>query len=96
MIEKTLEERAKTHGSYRLHSECCQSIKDIMHKSPNWPGLQAHQKETLEMVAHKVARILVGNPDEKDHWHDIQGYSKLSETIIFEDEGAIRCNNIKI
>jgi hypothetical protein len=35
------------------------------------------QMEALEMIAHKIARILNGNPDHHDHWHDIAGYATL-------------------
>jgi len=40
------------------------------------------QKEALEMILHKVARIVSGNPNHADHWHDIGGYSKLVEDRI--------------
>ena len=36
-------------------------------------------RESLEMVAHKVARILNGNPGYVDSWHDVAGYVKLIE-----------------
>ena len=29
------------------------------------------------MIAHKIGRILAGNPDFKDHWDDIAGYAVL-------------------
>lgn len=32
----------------------------------------------LEMIAHKVGRILAGNPHFEDHWADIAGYARLS------------------
>ena len=36
-------------------------------------------RESLEMLAHKVARILNGNPDYVDSWHDVSGYATLVE-----------------
>ena len=45
--------------------------------SPNWPGLTDAQREALEMVAHKIGRILNGDPNYHDSWHDIVGYAKL-------------------
>jgi hypothetical protein len=36
-------------------------------------------KEALDMVAHKIGRILNGDPTYTDSWHDIAGYSKLVE-----------------
>jgi hypothetical protein len=33
--------------------------------------------ETLSMIAHKIGRIIAGNPEEPDHWRDIAGYAQL-------------------
>jgi hypothetical protein len=35
------------------------------------------QKESLHMIAHKIGRIMTGNPDHLDHYQDIEGYSRL-------------------
>jgi hypothetical protein len=35
------------------------------------------QVEALEMIAHKIGRILSGDPNHQDHWDDIAGYAKL-------------------
>ena len=45
--------------------------------SPNWAALSDDKKEALEMVAHKIGRILNGDPEYHDSWHDIIGYTKL-------------------
>jgi hypothetical protein len=37
------------------------------------------QREALDMILHKIARIVNGNPNETDHWHDIAGYATLVE-----------------
>jgi|SRR5688572_53085 len=42
-----------------------------------WQALAADQREALEMNAHKVARILNGDPDYSDSWRDIAGYATL-------------------
>ena len=39
--------------------------------------LSPDQREALEMIAHKIARILNGDPDYADSWHDIAGYAQL-------------------
>ena len=36
------------------------------------------QREGLEMIAHKVGRILAGNPSFPDHWFDIEGYARIT------------------
>lgn len=76
-IEATLEERGKTYGQFKTQARITQRIKAAMRESPNWESLDDDQKECLEMVAHKTGRILNGDPNYKDSWHDIVGYVKL-------------------
>lgn len=76
-IETTLAERGSRYGSFAEHARITQSIKDAMIASPNWSKLAPDQKEALEMVQHKIGRILNGDPDYHDSWHDIVGYAKL-------------------
>jgi len=77
-LEQLLAERKSTHGEYRDHARYTQTLKNMMHSSPNWAGMEDHQKETLEMIAHKIGRILAGDPNFDDHWKDISGYAKLT------------------
>jgi Domain of unknown function (DUF6378) len=72
-----LAERGKTHGDYAEHAFVAQTLKQVMRASPGWPHLSCIQKETLEMNAHKIGRVLAGNPDHVDHWDDIAGYARL-------------------
>jgi len=77
-IAKTLAQRGTRHGlSYLQQSSVACGIKDVMRSAPNWARLAADQREALEMQAVKIARILSGDPDFHDHWHDIAGYSTL-------------------
>jgi hypothetical protein len=36
------------------------------------------KKESLEMIALKLSRILSGQADYRDHWDDIAGYVRLA------------------
>lgn len=72
-----LAERGKTHGDYSDHARITQRLKDVMKASPKWGELSDIQKETLEMNAHKVGRVLSGDPNHLDHWDDIAGYARL-------------------
>lgn len=76
-INKTLEERGERYGKFPKHAEITQAIKAAMYYSPNWEELPDDMKEALEMTAHKIGRILNGDPDYHDSWHDIVGYIKL-------------------
>lgn len=79
---KILKTRAKTHGDYAEVAETAQALKSIMRDTENWQHLQPIMRESLEMHATKIARILNGNPYEPDHWQDIAGYATLvSDTL---------------
>lgn len=77
----TMKERGKTYGEFSDIAELSQKLKHVMKASnPNkWERMDPDKLESLEMIQHKIARILIGDPDYKDNWHDIQGYAKLAE-----------------
>ena len=77
-IDKTLKQRQKTHGDFKTHAQISQELKAVLWKY-DYQNLSPHQCEALEMIAHKIARILNGNPNHADHWHDIAGYATLVE-----------------
>ena len=76
-IAATLNERGNRYGSFIGHAYITQSIKLNMMAGPSWQGMRPDQKEALEMIAHKIGRIVNGDPDYHDSWHDIIGYAKL-------------------
>lgn len=76
-IDKTLADRGARYGSFQGHARITQALKRAMVDSPNWNRLADDQKEAVEMIAHKIGRILNGDPDFHDSWHDIVGYTKL-------------------
>lgn len=77
MSEKILNDRQKTHGDYFDVAIFSQDLKSFMRSHPKWGGLLSIQKESLEMIAMKISRILNGNQNEVDHWDDISGYALL-------------------
>ena len=81
-VNTTLASRQKTHGCFIENGLIMQDLKERMVVSVNWPTLHAYQKEALQMIQHKIGRILSGNPDEPDHWHDIAGYATLVKNIL--------------
>lgn len=76
-IESTLAERGGRYGKFKDHAGISQHLKAVMQAQDGWSRLHADQREALEMVAHKIARILNGDPNYADSWIDIAGYSKL-------------------
>jgi len=59
-----------------------------MQFSTNWGLLPDHLKETLEMLAHKIGRMLNGDPNYLDTMRDIVGYAKLSQDIMEQTDGT--------
>lgn len=69
--------RGKTHGPFDVHAECTQYLKAVMKTFSGWQRLSPSQREALEMIAHKMGRIIAGDPNHIDHWDDISGYATL-------------------
>lgn len=86
-IATTLAQREDRYGPFKSHAEITQAIKAAMQNSPNWSRLSSDKKEALEMVAHKIGRILNGDPNYHDSWHDINGYVKLIADDLFINAG---------
>lgn len=86
-IDKTLEERGKRYGgSFLEQSQIAQNIKNAIKNSPNWNRMRVDQREALEMIATKISRILYGDPNHIDSWHDIVGYAHLIERDLLKIE----------
>jgi hypothetical protein len=92
-VADTLNERQKSHGDFTDNARVMQALKDVARTGNNWPNPKAPalnpvqaltpvQREALDMILHKVGRILTGNPDEPDHWLDIEGYARLARERI--------------
>lgn len=81
-INETLQQRGTRYGEFGGHAKITQGLKRVMQDSPNWATLSDDKKEALEMVAHKIGRILNGDPEYHDSWHDIIGYTKLVEQTL--------------
>lgn len=87
-IEQILEQRGNQYGAFPDHAMIAQNIKKAMRESTNWAGLSDDKREALEMIAHKIGRILNGNPEYKDSWTDIIGYARLVEKTLPDEVKA--------
>ena len=76
-VTEVLEERGKRYGSFTSHANISQELKLVMQGTGQWCKLAPDQAEALEMIQHKIARILNGDPNYDDNWIDIAGYSTL-------------------
>jgi hypothetical protein len=76
-IEEILKDRQRTHGSFPLHAIISQALKDTCRDAHVWHKLSMAQRESVDMICHKLARVLNGDPNEVDHWRDCEGYAHL-------------------
>ena len=78
-VDKTLDTRAQSYGKFKDGAALMQSIKRSMaeHAARHGKTFADDQWEALEMIVHKIGRIVNGNPDVVDHWVDIAGYATL-------------------
>ena len=72
-----LEERGQRYGDFDGHAAISQGLKDVMRTAPGWKRLSNAQREGLEMVQHKIARMLNGDPAYMDNIVDINGDATL-------------------
>lgn len=81
-ISEVLAERGNRYGSFVGHSALSQNLKAVMENHSNYNSMSSDKKEALEMIQHKIARIVNGDSNYKDSWVDLQGYAKLiSDTL---------------
>lgn len=78
-VTQVLEERGKRYGTFNEHAFISQTYKSMTYQFLNERDkvLAADQVEALDMIFHKIARIINGDPNYADSWLDISGYAKL-------------------
>jgi hypothetical protein len=85
-VDRTLAERGVHYGAFKDGASIMQALKAVMHAQPGWARLRPSQRESLDMIVHKIGRILNGDPNYIDSWHDIQGFAKLVEDELHADQ----------
>lgn len=91
-VSATLAERGARYGDFSDHAAIAQALQRVMHQAERaspvigsasrplaWECLSDVQRQALTVIADKIARILSGDPNYADNWHDIQGYARLVE-----------------
>lgn len=78
-INALLAERGKTHGKYEVHALIAQDLKRVIthHVADLDRRLDDDMRESLDMIAHKIGRIIAGDPGFAHHWFDIAWYAQL-------------------
>ena len=78
-VEETLDARAQDYGTFKEGAALMQGIKRLLadHARRHDKLFADDQWEAIEMIVHKMARIVNGNTDKVDSWIDIAGYATL-------------------
>lgn len=84
-INGMLAGREDNYGQFADHARITQALKRAMQDSPNWTKLSDVQKEGLEMIQHKIARLLNGDLTYLDNIFDIVGYATLIKNHMEEN-----------
>lgn len=77
-ISQVLDQREKLYGRFPTVAAVSQEISESMQIADGWNRLPPYQREALELIANKIARIVSsGNATYEDSWVDISGYAEL-------------------
>lgn len=78
-IDAVLNARGKRYGLFTGHAAVTQKLKsDIAAALADREKVLADdQQEALDMICHKIGRIVNGDADYDDSWVDIAGYAQL-------------------
>lgn len=85
--EALITERGSRYGKFKDGAEIMQELKGVMREVDGWHNLTPSQREALDMIQHKIGRILNGDSTYDDSWKDIAGYATL---IVNELNGEIK------
>lgn len=78
-IHMILTERGDRYGKFIDHAALTQHLKAVIRQALLQRGkvLADDQMEALEMICHKIGRIVNGDPDYVGSWQDVAGYAQL-------------------
>lgn len=83
-LSDTLQQRGSTYGDFADIAELSEKFRKVCSDYLDGRGksLPSVHRESLIMVFHKIARVLAGDPNYTDNWHDVAGYATLVENHI--------------
>lgn len=89
-IDATLAERQSTYGNFEDVAFVTENIMSILAqvRVNGLNDLPNTHRMALYMIASKMARIVNGDFNFIESWHDISGYAKLVEDLIKENNNG--------
>jgi len=85
-IDAVLTERGSRYGNFEDHARITQALKYEIRQGDSFTKMEDDMVEALDMIAHKIGRIVNGDPRYADSWVDIAGYAKLVADRLQEGE----------
>lgn len=86
-VQEIRTKRGNVYGLFVEDARISQKLKAVMKEEAEtgWRALSPDQTEALEMIVHKIARILNGEMNYADSWVTIARYAKLVADRLDED-----------
>lgn len=75
-VGAVLNERGAEYGDFRTQGFIAQELKETARDTPGWDRMEGMHREAVDMILHKLSRLLNGNPNHIDSWLDIEGYAR--------------------
>lgn len=76
-VDQILGERGNRYGTFESNAKTCQLLKNVLHSQDGWYRLSYVQREAVEMMMHKISRLVNGDATYLDTVVDIAGYNQL-------------------
>jgi hypothetical protein len=78
-LSATLAERGARYGDFTDHARISEAVMQALMSGMGWQRASPAQREALRIISNKLGRIVNGDPNYADSWHDIAGYARLAE-----------------
>lgn len=76
-IDETLAQRGSRYGPFKRHAEISQELQRVVAHYGGYRKMSDSQCEAINMIMHKIGRVINGDPNYDDNWRDIAGYAQL-------------------
>lgn len=83
-INRTLEQRGSKYGTMPCNANLTRKLMATLEEHSGYAELSNVHVECLQMIMHKISRLMCGNPYYADNVHDIAGYATLLEEFIID------------
>lgn len=78
-VDETLAERAASYGEFKDGARIAMNLFAVVQSAPGYGHMTPDKQYAMFMFCAKMARVLNGDPEHADSYHDIAGYAKLVE-----------------